>query len=162
MLAYALSGSVLGVDAYLVRVEVDLARGLPSISVVGLPQSAVREGRERVTAALQNGGFELPPRRITINLAPADVRKEGSAFDLPIAIGLLAASGVLPPDAVAGTCLTGELGLGGELRPVRGVLSLSLRCAQERVRSMIVPVGNGAEAAVVEDVEVAEARTLRD
>src|SRR5690606_40187357 len=102
MLAQITSGAVLGVDAYVVRVEVDLGRGLPSINVVGLPENAVREGRERVLAALHNEGFIVPPRRITINLAPADIPKAGSAFDLPVALGILCAAGAVDPDALAG------------------------------------------------------------
>ena len=162
MLAQVTSGAVLGVDAYLVRVEVDLSSGLPGMSVVGLPESAVREGRERVGAALQNAGWPIPPRRVTINLAPADIRKDGSAFDLPIAIGLLAASGVVPLDALPGRCFVGELGLDGELRPVRGVLPLAMRCAAEGLTRLVVPAANGAEGAVVEALDVAEARTLAD
>jgi magnesium chelatase family protein len=162
MLAQVTSGAVLGVDAYLVQVEVDLATGLPGMSVVGLPESAVREGRERVGAALQNSGWPIPPRKVTINLAPADIRKDGSAFDLPIAVGLLAASGVLPAERLAGTCFVGELGLDGELRPVRGVLPLAMRCAAEGVPRLVVPAANGAEGAVVESLEVAQARTLAE
>ena len=162
MLAQVMSGAVLGVDAYLVRVEVDLSSGLPGMSVVGLPESAVREGRERVGAALQNAGWPIPPRRVTINLAPADIRKDGSAFDLPIAIGLLAASGVVPLEALPGHCFVGELGLDGELRPVRGVLPLAMRCAAEGLTRLVVPAANGAEGAVVEALDVAEARTLAD
>ncbi len=162
MLAQVTSGAVLGVDAYLVRVEVDLSSGLPGISVVGLPESAVREGRERVGAALQNAGWPIPPRRVTINLAPADIRKDGSAFDLPIAIGLLAASGVVPREALADRCFVGELGLDGELRPVRGVLPLAMRCAAEGLARLVVPAANGPEGAVVGTLDVAEARTLAD
>ena len=162
MLAQVTSGAILGVDAYLVRVEVDLASGLPGMSVVGLPESAVREGRERVGAALQNTGCPIPPRRITVNLAPADIRKDGSAFDLPIAVGLLAASGAVPAERLAGSCFVGELGLDGELRPVRGVLPLAMRCAAEGVRRLVVPAANAAEGAVVESLEVVQARTLTD
>jgi magnesium chelatase family protein len=162
MLAQALSGALHGIDAYLVRVEVDLASGLPAMSVVGLPESAVREGRERVTAALQNSGFRIPPRRVTINLAPADIRKEGSAFDLPIALGLLAATGAVPASALEGICCAGELGLDGELRPVKGAISLALRCREADVGNLIVPVANAAEAAVVEGVEVRAAASLGD
>ena len=122
MLARIFSSAVIGIDAIIIEVEVDLAKGLPSISVVGLPEGAVREGRERVLAALHNSGFELPPRKVTINLAPADVRKEGSAFDLPIAIGMLAANGDVRADLLADTCLVGELGLDGALRGIRGAL----------------------------------------
>ncbi|HKJ93806.1 MAG TPA: magnesium chelatase domain-containing protein, partial [Longimicrobiales bacterium] len=161
MLATVTSAAVLGVDAYLVRVEVDLASGLPCMNVVGLPESAVREGRERVAAALHNNGFAVPPKRITINLAPADVPKHGSAFDLPIAVGLLAGSGVVPdnPDDI---CLAGELGLDGELRPVRGALSMALHCRDEGLRTFIVPAANAAEAAMVEGLDVRGAASLDD
>jgi magnesium chelatase family protein len=162
MLAQVYSGAVIGIDAYLVRVEVDLASGLPQISVVGLPESAVREGRERVTAALHNSGFVVPPRRITINLAPADVRKEGSAFDLPIALGLLAATDVVPAERLEGCCFVGELGLDGEVRPVRGALPIALRCAQEGLRTLFVPPANAREAAVAGGVDVVAAATLND
>jgi len=161
MLAQVTSGGVLGVEGYLVRVEVDLANGLPGMSVVGLPEGAVREGRERVMAALQNSGFAVPPKRITVNLAPADVRKEGSAYDLPIAVGLLAATGIVPAASLARCCFVGELGLDGELRPVRGILPLALRCARS-VGTLVVPSANGAEAAVVEGLEVRAADRLLD
>ncbi len=154
MLACVVSGAVLGVDAYLVRVEVDLAQGLPSMAVVGLAESAVREGRERVTAALHNAGFTIPPRRITVNLAPADVRKDGSAFDLPLAVALLAASGQVPLTALDGTCLIGELGLDGDVRAVRGVLSIAVRCRDAGVRTLFVPRANAREAAVVGELDV--------
>ena len=162
MLATIRSGAVLGVDAYPVRVEVDLARGLPSMTVVGLPQGAVREGRDRVTAALANSGFELPPRRITVNLAPADVPKGGSAFDLPIALGLLVASGSLPPGLAKRTCVIGELGLDGRVRPVHGALAVALQCRDAGIPSVIVPAANAAEAAVVEGVAVHGAVMLAD
>jgi magnesium chelatase family protein len=158
MLARITSGAILGVDAFLVQVEIDIASGLPCISVVGLAEGAVREGRERVTAAIQNSGHEIPARRITINLAPADVRKDGSAFDLPIAIGILTATGEVQ-DA-DGTCLLGELGLDGELRPVRGALSVALCCREHGIRRLILPAANAREAAIVENVEVCAARSL--
>jgi len=147
MLARILSGTVRGVECIPVGVEVDMAPGLPSISVVGLAQGAVREGRDRVRAALQNSGFPLPPRRITVNLAPADVRKEGSGFDLPLAVGLLQVSGHLPAGATEGVAFAGELGLDGEIRPVRGALALARQCTRDGVRELIVPVANGLEAA---------------
>lgn len=162
MLARILSSAVIGIDALTVHVEVDVVKGLPSISVVGLPEGAVREGRERVLAALHNSGFDLPPRRVTINLAPADVRKEGSAFDLPIAVGLLAAHEKLTPDLLADTCLVGELGLDGDLRPVRGVLSIVLCCRAEGVKRVVVPAANAAEAAVADGIEVVGAAHLAD
>src|SRR5258705_10071368 len=125
MLAAIRSAAVLGIDAYDVTVEVDVANGLPQWTTVGLPASAVKESRERVGAALLNGGFTVPPRRITINLAPADIRKEGTAFDLPIALGVLVGSGVIEADAVSRHTFVGELGLDGTLRPVRGALSIA-------------------------------------
>lgn len=159
MLAHITSGAILGVDAFLVGVEVDIANGLPCINVVGLPEGAVREGRERVTAAIHNTGFEIPPRRITINLAPADVKKDGSAFDLPIALGILTATGEVPPERER-TCVLGELGLDGELRPVRGALSVALCCRDQGVKRLIVPSMNAREAAVVDEIEVYAASTL--
>ncbi len=160
MLAQVLSGSVTGVEAFAVRVEVDMVKGLPCMHVVGLAESAVREGRERVMAALSNAGIEMPPRRITVNLAPADVIKHGSAFDLPLAIGLLAADGRIPPASLASTCVIGELGLDGEVRPVRGVLSIADRCRVDGVMRMLVPVANAAEAAAVRGPAVIPVATL--
>jgi magnesium chelatase family protein len=161
MLAQITSGAVLGVDAYTVRVEVDLGRGLPSMSVVGLPENAVREGRERVTAALANTGFELPAGRITVNLAPADVPKSGSAFDLPVALGVLAAAGTFDARALDGMCVVGELGLDGSVRPVRGVLPIADRCRAEGIRSLVCPPANAAEACVVAGLNVLPAPNLR-
>ncbi len=162
MLAQVMSGAVLGVEAYAVSVEVDLANGLPQMQVVGLPHGAVREGRERVLAALKNSGFVPPPKRITINLAPADVPKQGSAFDLPIAIGLLATGGVVDPERLRGICFVGELGLDGDVRPVRGVLPVALRCRADGVRTLVVPAANGAEAAAVRGLDVRSAERLED
>ena len=160
MLAQIESGAILGVDAFPVRVEVDVALGLPGISIVGLPESAVREGRERVLAALQNCGLAVPPRRITVNLAPADVRKVGSAYDLPIAIALLVASGLIPAASCEGAFFVGELGLDGSLRSVRGVLSLALHARDAGHARMFVPLANGPEAAVAAGLDVRAARTL--
>ena len=162
MLARMVSGAIVGVDAIRVDVEAHVANGLPCINVVGLPEGAVREGRERVTSALYNSGFALPPRRITINLAPADVRKDGSAFDLPIAVGILAATGIVSADLAASFCFLGELGLDGDLRAVRGVLPIVMRSRAEGIQNVIVPVSNAPEAAVAQDVVVYPAKTLCD
>jgi magnesium chelatase family protein len=162
MLATITSGAVLGVDAYPVRVEVDLARGLPSMSVVGLPQGAVREARERVMAALANSGFQVPPRRVTINLAPADIPKTGSAFDLPIALALLAAGGAFWEADLTETCCVGELGLDGTIRPVHGVLAVALMCRRRGISSLVVPDVNAAEAAAVAGLDIRRATTLKD
>lgn len=160
MLARLRSAAVLGIEAYLVEVEVDLSNGLPSFATVGLPQGAVKEGRERVTAALVNSGLEFPLRRITVNLAPADVRKEGSAFDLPVALGVLVASGQLPAGAINGQVFLGELGLQGDLRPVRGALSMALAARRNGASALILPKANLAEAAVVATLPVIGAENL--
>ncbi len=160
MLARLKSAAVLGIDAYLVEVEVDIANGLPSVATVGLPQGAVKEGRERVSAALANAGYCFPLKKITVNLAPADVRKDGSGFDLPIALGILAASDQLPASALQDTAVIGEVGLDGDLRPVRGALSMTLAARNAGLKGVLLPAGNLQEAAVVEGIEVRGAHTL--
>ncbi|MES2123284.1 MAG: YifB family Mg chelatase-like AAA ATPase [Gemmatimonadota bacterium] len=162
MLARIRSATVLGVEALPVDVEVDIANGLPSFTTVGLPLGAVKEGRERVAAALVNSGYQLPLRRITVNLAPADMQKRGSAFDLPIAIGILVASGQLEAGALDTTLLLGELGLEGDLRPVRGALPMALAARALGHTEMLLPTGNVAEAAVVAGIAVRGAATLLD
>jgi magnesium chelatase family protein len=161
MLARVRSAAVLGVDAYLVDVEVDIANGLPSFSTVGLPHGAVREGRERVGAALVNAGYHLPLKRITVNLAPADIRKEGSAFDLPIALAILVASGQLPAEALRGQVALGEVGLEGGLRPIRGALSMALSARAAGCSGVLLPSENLSEAAVVGGIDVRGAGSLQ-
>ena len=151
---------MLGVEALAVDAEIDITNGLPSFTTVGLPLGAVKEGRERVAAALGNSGYQLPLRRITVNLAPADVPKRGSAFDLPIAIGILAASGQIPGDRLAHTLFLGELGLEGDLRPIRGALPIALAARAMDYKELILPEANVAEAALVEGVAVRGAATL--
>ena len=148
-----------GVSAPAVQVEVQLAGGLPRMSIVGLPAAAVREAKDRVRAAIRSSQFEFPARAITVNLAPADLPKDGGRFDLAIALGILAASGQVPRDALAGCEFHGELGLTGELRSVDGVLPAAM-AAGRAGRRLVVPAGNGAEAALARDVEVRTARTL--
>jgi magnesium chelatase family protein len=160
MLAHVRSAAVLGIDAYLVDVEADLANGLPSFATVGLPQGAVKEGRERVHAAIANAGFEPPLKRITINLAPADIKKDGSGFDLPIAVAILVASGQLPEGGLEGTVFLGELGLEGALRPVRGAISVALSVRNAGLSRLVLPAANAPEAAVVGGIEVLGASTL--
>lgn len=156
MLAKVFSGGLLGIDGFLVEVEVDLTRsGLPAFSLVGLAEGAVKESKERVFSALKNSGFKLPPSRITINLAPADQKKEGSLFDLPLAIGLLVAAGILSPNSFLQTSLlAGELSLSGELRPIPGALPLALLAKEEGLKRVILPKSNGLEAAVVKGIQV--------
>lgn len=160
MLATIHSAAVLGVEAYDVTVEVDVAAGLPAWTIVGLAGAAVRESRERVTAALQNSGFDLPSRRIVIGLSPADVRKEGTAFDLPIALALLCATGQLAAESLHGLVVAGELGLDGAIRPIRGALPLARAASRDGARALIVPEANVAEASLVASVRLAAAPTL--
>ncbi len=162
MLSRIRSAAVLGIDAYPVEVEVDLASGLPSFTTVGLPHGAVKEGRERVASAIVNSGFELPLKRMVANLAPADVPKAGSAFDLPIALGILAASGQINPTDLANGLCFGELGLEGDLRPLRGTLSLVSCARQVGAHWVVLPESNRREGALVDGVRVLGARTLRD
>ena len=166
MLAAIRSAAVLGIDAYDVTVEVDAALGLPQWTTVGLPASAVKESRERVGAALLNSGFTLPPRRITTNLAPADVRKEGTAFDLPIALGVLVGTGVIDAEAVARHTFVGELGLDGSVRPVRGALSIARMLAARRAGAhdgaLVLPRSNVAEASLVPTLPLAAPESLAE
>ncbi len=148
MLARVQSATVVGIEAAPIDVEVDVAAGLPGCHIVGLPDAGVKEGRVRIRGALDNSGLRVPPRRITVNLAPADRRKEGAAFDVPIAVGILAASGVIAPEAVAGTLLVGELALDGSVRPVRGVLPMAAYARAHAVPRLFVPRDNAAEATV--------------
>ena len=160
-LAAVTTAALLGIDAYPVTLEVDLARqGMPSFTMVGLAEGAVRESKERVFAALRNRGVKLPPARITVNLAPADLRKEGSAYDLPLAIALLAAMDVFPSEAANGFFMAGELSLTGELKAVSGVLPLAARARHEGAKGLLIPAGNAAEAAVVEGLPVFPVATL--
>ena len=160
-LAVALTRASEGVAAPLVTVEVHLSGGLPGTSIVGLPEAAVREARDRVRVAIQNTQFEYPNRRVTVNLAPAELPKDGGRFDLAIALGILAAGGQVPHEALKGCEFLGELALSGELRPVPGVLPALLR-ARHGKRCVIVPVENGQEAALLGDVDVRVARTLAE
>lgn len=162
MLARIRSAAVLGVEAYPVEVEVDLTPGLPSFATVGLPQGAVKEGRERVNAALVNAGYQFPLKRLTVNLAPADRPKSGSAFDLPIALAILVASGQLAPDGLGDLFVVGELGLEGDLRPVRGALPMAIAARSAGCRGILLPAESVPEAAVVEGLEVRGARNLAE
>lgn len=162
MLAQINSSAVSGIDAYIVEVEVDIAPALPSFTIVGLPDTAVQESKERVRAAIKNCGLEFPSRRITLNLAPADVRKEGPSFDLPIAVGILAATGQVETDFIEDCVIVGELSLDGSVRGVSGVLPIALNARDMKIKRMIVPVQNVKEAAIVGDIEVYPVTTLTE
>ncbi|MBD2326418.1 YifB family Mg chelatase-like AAA ATPase [Alkalinema sp. FACHB-956] len=154
MLSRIWSASLMGIDALKVGVEVDVSNNIPGMVVVGLPDTAVQESKERVKAAIKNAGFAFPMRRIVINLTPADLRKEGPCFDLPISIGVLAASEQVPTDALEHCLFLGELSLDGSLRPVAGVLAIAAAAQKLGIRSLIVPADNVREAAVVKGIEV--------
>lgn len=162
MLANVQSCAIWGLDGILVDVEVDTSNGLPGITLVGLPDAAVQESRERVQAAIRNSGLSFPRRRMVINLAPASVRKEGPAYDLPIAVGILMATGQIPPYSLEGALLMGELSLDGSLRHVRGVLPMAAVARQQGLRRLFVPACDAPEAALVPDVEVYPVPTLAD
>jgi Mg-chelatase subunit ChlI-like protein/magnesium chelatase subunit ChlI-like protein len=162
VLARVLSAALVGVEAALVRVEVDVTAGLPSFTTVGLPDSAVRESRERVRTAIRNAGFPFPSDRITVNLAPADLRKEGAGFDLPIALGILKATGCLRASGMGPFAVVGELALDGHIQGVRGTLAVGLACRRRKIGTMLVPSENRAEAVAVGGVRVLAAATLGD
>lgn len=158
MLAKVLSAALVGLDAHLIDVEVDIAGGLPQFSVVGLPDTTVRESRDRVRSALKNTGFHFPAKRITVNLAPADIKKEGSGLDLAIAIAILVAEEVIPTERVAGRVFVGELSLDGQIKPIVGALSIGLVC--RRAHPLLLPAENAPEAAMVEGVTAYGLHTL--
>jgi magnesium chelatase family protein len=160
VLASLRSAAVFGIEAYPVHIEVDVAFGLPHFSMVGLPDVTVRESRDRVRSAIRNSGFEFPQHRITVNLAPADVRKAGSSFDLPIALGLLATSGPLTRRFVDDTVIVGELSLDGGINGVRGVLPIAVAARRQGVKRLLLPPQNAAEASVVEGLDICVAQSL--
>ena len=159
MLAHVRSATLVGVDATEVQVEVDVSFGLPTFVLVGLPDSTVRESRDRVRSAIRNSGLTFPEHRVTVNLAPADVRKRGTAFDLPIAIGVLAAAGHVPPDGFEDTLVVGELSLDGAVQPTHGVLPVAL-AARRTGRRLVLPVSNACEAAAVSGLPLVPVETL--
>jgi len=155
LLSRVLSSAVLGIDAYKVEVEVDVtARGLPYFTTVGLPDAAVKESKDRVRTALKNNGFDFPLKQIVINLAPADIKKEGSSFDLPIAVGIISAEGLIGREALDGVMFSGELSLDGAVKPVNGALSMAILARDMELKCIVVPKENAKEAAVVEGVTV--------
>jgi magnesium chelatase family protein len=162
MLARCTSAALCGLDARPVTVEVDIGPGLPGLQMVGLGDAAVQESRERVRAALRNSGLRVPLTRVVVSLAPADLRKDGPRFDLPIALALLVASGQVEGQPLEGIWSAAELGLDGRLRPIRGVLALAMAARAHRARALVVPAANAAEAALVEGLAVWGAHSLRE
>src|SRR5215210_7001783 len=154
MLARLRSAAVFGIEASPVTIEVDVSFGLPSFTMVGLPDPTVRESRDRVRSAIRNSGYEFPPHRITVNLAPADVRKAGASYDLPIALGILAAIGVIAKRDIHDIVLLGELSLDGSIQPIRGVLPIAVAARREGKAAMLLPRANAVEAQVVDGLKV--------
>ena len=160
MLAKIESSCITGIDAHLISVEVDIAKGLPGFSIVGLPDTAIRESKERIRAAIKNSGFKFPSKRITVNLAPADIRKEGPGFDLPMALGVLVASENINPAKLNDYVICGELSLDGGIKPVRGALPIALELRKKGRKKLILPKENAKEAAVVQGVNVIPCKDL--
>ena len=155
MLSKILSAALIGIDAHVVEVEVDItSRGLPHFSTVGLPDTAVKESKDRVRAALKNTGFNFPLKQITVNLAPADIKKEGSSFDLPIAMGIIVAEGIIEPRSVEGYMISGELSLDGRIKSIKGALSMAITAREQKFKGLILPEENAKEAAVVNGIQV--------
>lgn len=161
MFAKSLGSGILGLNGVLVSVEVDISNGIPGLEIVGLPDLAVRESKERVRAAIRNAGFEFPCRRITVNLAPADLKKDGSGLDLPIAVGILAANGQLDPAVLNRTVFAGELSLDARVRKIAGVLPISVLCREMEMERLVVPAENAREAQAVDHIEILPVDSLR-
>ena len=162
MLAKVLSSGLFGIEAYPVEIEVDVSRGLPVTSVVGLADTAVRESRERVKSAIKNSGFDWPQERITVSLAPSDIRKEGASFDLGIALGILAASGQIDAQNLQNYYIFAELALDGSLRYTKGVLPVSMILCASKIKKLITSIQCAQEAAIVTDIEVYPLKTLKE
>jgi magnesium chelatase family protein len=162
MLAIAKSGVVVGIEAFPIEIEIDVSQGLPSFNMVGLPEGAVKESRERVKSAIKNCGYPFPTQKITVNLAPADMKKEGSALDLPIACAILCATEIIPQEVLSKYCLAGELSLDGTLKATRGMLPLSLAARDWNLNGFIVPKANAPEAAVVRETAAHPANHLSE
>jgi magnesium chelatase family protein len=154
MLSKIFSSSTIGIDAYLVEVETNVEKQIPGIIIVGLPDNVVKESKERVIAAIKNSGFAFPIKKITINLAPADIKKEGSSFDLPIAIGILTATNIVQEEFTNDTVFLGELSLDGTLRPIKGALPITVEAKKRGIKRIILPVDSAKEASIVDGIDV--------
>jgi len=154
MLAKVCSFGLLGIEAYPVEIEVDVSRGLPAVTLVGLADATIKESKERVKSAIKNSGFDWPSERITVNLAPSDIKKEGACFDLAIALGILSATGQLNGERLTENYILGELSLDGSLRPIRGTLSICIAVAKSKIKNIIIPTRNAKEAGIISEIGV--------
>ena len=162
MISFLHSTAICGIDACLIDVEIDISSGLPVFSIVGLPDTSVKEAKDRVISAIKNSGFNFPTKKITVNLAPADIKKEGSAFDLPIALGILACNKIIEKEDLKNICVVGELSLDGKLRPVKGILSMVLSLNKFGIKKIIVPEKNKNEACIVEGIDIFSFNNLKE
>lgn len=162
MYSSVISGTIIGLESHLIRVEVDIAPGLPCFQMVGLLSGEVRESKERVKVALKNTGYNLPPMSINVNLSPADIRKEGTAFDLPIALGILSSQGLIPELSLDNTLSIGELGLNGEIKGVRGILPLVIKAKSLGITTIILPAANASEASLISDLNIVPVSSLKE
>lgn len=162
MFASVLSAVILGMEVYPIQVEADVSDGLPSFTMVGFPSAQVKEAQDRVRTALKNNGIALPPKRITVNLAPADIKKQGAGFDVPVAASVLAAAGIIEKEKLKGVMMAGELSLSGEIHAVSGILPIVIRAREEKYRFCIVPAGNMREACLVPDMKVIGVRNIKE
>ncbi|MDD5292265.1 MAG: YifB family Mg chelatase-like AAA ATPase [Candidatus Omnitrophica bacterium] len=162
MLSKINSFGILGIDAYPVEIEVDIALGLPAVNIVGLPDASVKESKERIKSAIKNSGFNFPPKRITVNLAPADIKKEGGNFDLAIALGILASSGQLNKDLLADYIILGELSLEGRLRRIKGAMPIAMKMRSSRIKNLILPYANSREAGLIKGVDSFGVESIKD
>ena len=162
MVSQIITSTVVGIDSYKILVEVDLVQSIPSVIIVGLPDTAVSEAKERVRSAIKNSGYSFPNQKIVVNLAPADLKKAGTNYDLPIAIGILARDGIIDETLITKTAFLGELSLDGSLRAVNGVLPIVSGLKDFGIEQVVVPKENAKEAALVPNIKVLSAETLRD
>ena len=162
MLSKIFSSATLGIDAYVVEVETNVEKQIPSFTIVGLPDNAVKESRERVASAIKNSGYDFPLKKITINLAPADIKKEGSSFDLPIAVGLLSAVGLINGNLKEDAIFLGELSLDGTLRPIKGALPIAAEARKKGIKKIILPKDSANEASIVDGIDVYGMETLME
>ena len=162
MITKTYSFGLLGLEAYAVEIEIDIAKGLPTVTLVGLADAAIKESKERVRSAIKNSGFQWPAQRITVNLAPSDIRKEGACFDLAIALGILAATGQINRATLKNYAFLGELSLNGQLRPVHGVLAISLTMANSPIKNLILPEENAQEAGIIPEISAWPVKSLKE
>ena len=162
MFASVLSATILGMKVYPIQVEADISDGLPSFTMVGFPSTQVREAQDRVRTALKNNGISLPPRKITVNFVPADIKKEGAGFDLPVAAAVLSAAGVLGPEHLHGVMLAGELGLNGDVHGITGILPVVIQAREQKCRFCMIPYGNLKEGKLIQDIQVIGIRNLKE